>query len=371
MNGTSRKPAPEGQTLVIVALAMVVLVAMVGVVIDVGFEWAANRDAQNGTDATAHAGAVVLMRHMAAGDASLLDDDDVDAAVNAMADETGIDIVSAEYTDYLGATTIGVDVGDGGPIPAGAQGVYVVASETHETLLAKVVGITELTATTDAAAVAGPTEEPCPDGQSCALLPVTFPNTQVTCDGQNRAVPTELPWQLGVDLVLPLCGNFPGGVGWIDWDVDDGGGNSELAAEICSPDVEVNLPDWFYVTQTGNTNSDPVQTCFERWLNKPILVPLFDDMCRIDPLADNPCPAGEPPSGQNSWYHFPTYASFFLTGVYIQGHHPAECDTGNGATSCLHGKFVDTSGTGTVGQYIPPNPNDPPVTEFFTVQLMR
>jgi hypothetical protein len=371
MTRTSRRSAPEGQTLVIVALAMVVLVGMVGVVIDVGFEWAANRDAQNGTDATAHAGAVVLMRHMSAGDASLLDDDDVAAAVNSMADETGIDLESAEYTDYLGDTTIGVDVGDGGPIPAGAQGVYVVASRTHETLMARVVGITELTATTDAAAVAGPTDEPCPEGQGCALLPVTFPNTQVTCDGQNRAVPTELKWPLGTDLVLPLCGMFPGGVGWIDWTPPGGGAGDELADDICNPDTEITLPDWFFVTQTGNTNSGNVQTCFEQWINKPILVPLFDDMCRIDPLADNPCPAGEPPSGQNSWYHFPTYASFYLTGVYIQGHHPAECDTGNGATSCLHGKFVDTSGTGTVGQYIPPDPDAAPVTEFFTVQLMR
>ena len=134
----------------------------------------------------------------------------------------------------------------------------------------------------------------------------------------------------------------------------------------------MTLPDWFFVTQTGNTNSGPVQNCFETWVNKPILIPLFDDVCRIDPLANNPCPLGETPTGQQSWYHFPTYASFFLTGVYIQGNHRAECDTGNGATSCLHGRFVDTAGTGTVGQFIPPNPNaPPPVSEFFGVQLVR
>ena len=208
---TTRSREPEGQTLVIVALAMVVLVGMVGVIIDVGFQWADNRGAQNGTDATAHAGAVVLMRHMSAGPASLLDDGDVEAAVDAMAAEVGIDIESAEYTDYLGQTTIGVDVGDGGPIPPGAQGVYVVASRTHETLLARVVGIDELTATTDAAAVAGPNPDPCSEGQECALLPITVPNTQVTCDGQNKAVPTELDWPLGEELILPLCGMFPEG----------------------------------------------------------------------------------------------------------------------------------------------------------------
>jgi len=367
---TPTASAEKGQTLVIVAVAMVALVAMVGVVVDVGLQWADNRGAQNGTDAIAHAGAVVLLEHMSAGAGSTLTDANVEAAVDTMAGQVGVDVVSAEYTDYLGQTTIGVDVGSGGAIPTGAQGVYVVASRVHETLLARIVGVTELDVTTDAAAVAGPNTDPCLVDQGCALLPITFPNTQVTCDGQNKAIPTELEWELQTDLVLPLCGNFPGGVGWIDW-TPPAGGNDELAGEICNPDTEIVLPDWFYVTQTGNTNSGPVQTCLEKWLNQPILVPLFDDICKIDPLANNPCPVGQEPSGQQSWYHFPTYASFFLTGVYVQGNHAAECDTGNGATSCLHGRFVDTSGTGTVGQYIPPDPDDPTVTQRFTVQLMR
>ena len=366
----SSSPSARGQSLVIVGVAMVALVGMVGVVVDVGLQWADNRGAQNGTDAAAHAGAVVLMRHMSAGGGSLLTDADVEAAVEGMAAQTDVELVSAEYTDYLGQTNIGVEVGSGGPIPTGAQGVYVVASRVHETLLARVVGVTELTVTTDAAAVAGPNENPCPEGSFCPLLPITVPNTQVTCDGQNKAIPTELPWDLQTDLVLPLCGNFPGGVGWVDW-TPPAGGNEELAGEICNPDTEVTLPDWFFVTQTGNTNSGPVQTCLEKWLNKPIYIPLFDDVCRIDPMANNPCPAGEEPSGQQSWYHFPTYAAFYLTGVYVQGNHAAECDTGNGATSCLHGRFVDTAGTGTVGQYLPPDPDDPQVTQFFSVQLVR
>lgn len=367
----SPRPGRErGQTLVIVAIAMVALVGMVGVVVDVGLQWADNRASQNGTDAVAHAGAVVLLEHMSAGASSTLTDADVKAAVDAMATQVDVDLESAEYTDFLGQTTIGVEVGSGGPIPTSAQGVYVVASRSHETLLAKVVGVNSLDVTTDAAAVAGPNTDPCLLGQGCVFLPITFPNTQVTCDGQNKAIPTELPWDVDVDIVLPLCGNFPGGVGWIDW-TPTGGGSSELAGEICNPDTEVLLPDWFYVTQTGNTNSTDVQDCLENWLNQVILVPLFDDICRIDPLANNPCPEGEEPSGQNSWYHFPTYASFFLTGVYVKGNHAAECDTGNGATSCFHGRFVDTSGTGTVGQYIPPDPSDPSVTQRFTVQLMR
>jgi hypothetical protein len=367
--------AERGQTLVIVALGMVALVAMVGVVVDIGIQWGTNRDTQNGSDASAHAGAVVIMRHLANPSAGY-DDADVMQAVTNMAVETGITIESAQYTDWEG-NTIGVEVGSGGSIPTGAQGVEVFASRTHQTFLARVVGVTELSATTDAVAVTGPVDEPCPEGASCPLLPVTVPNTQVTCDGQNKAIVTEDPWDTNTesDLIVPLCGNFPGGVGWIDW-TPPHGGNSELADEICNPDTSIALPDWFYVTQTGNTNSNPVQTCFEQWIGQPILIPLFDDICRIDPGdtngVDNPCPPDEEPSGQQSWYHFPTYASFYLTGVYIQGNHGAVCDTGNGATSCITGRFVDTSGTGTAGQYIPPDPDDPgAVSDFFAVQLIR
>jgi len=360
----------RGQTIVIVALAMVALVGMVGVVVDVGLQWADNRGAQNGTDATAHAGAVVIMRHLMAYPSSLLTDDDVQEAIDEMAATAGMVLEDAQYTDLDGEPNVG-PVGGGGAIPSDARGVYVEGTRVHETLFARVVGITELTVQTDASAVTGPIEDPCPEGQPCALLPITVPNTQVTCDGQNKAIPTRDDWELGVEIIVPLCGREPGSVGWIDWSPPTGG-VSELAAEICTPNPpEITLPNWFEVTATGNTNAGTVQDCLELWIDKVILIPLFDDTCRINPIEGNPCPVGEEARGQNSWYHFPTYASFYLTGVYIQGDHRATCDTGNGATSCLKGRFVDTSMTGTVGQWVPPDPENPPVSEFFAVQLVR
>ncbi|HYL40843.1 MAG TPA: hypothetical protein VET90_06005, partial [Candidatus Binatus sp.] len=65
-------------------------------------------------------------------------------------------------------------------------------------------------------------------------------------------------------------------------------------------------------------------------------------------------------SGQNLWYRMPSFAFFELCGdgvdgcnglqgAYISGNNSATCDTGNGATSCLVGKFVDILATGTVG----------------------
>ena len=53
--------------------------------------------------------------------------------------------------------------------------------------------------------------------------------------------------------------------------------------------------------------------------------------------------------GVNQWYRIPQFAAFLLEHAYINGNDKAHCDTGNGATSCLIGKFVNFITTGTVG----------------------
>jgi hypothetical protein len=239
----------------------------------------------------------------------------------------------------------------------------------HETVFARVVGVDELSVFTDATAVSGPTE-PCPPSSGpCALLPVTVPTTIVTCDGQNKSVATEDPWEgppNGPEYVIPLCGNNPGSVGWIDW-TPPAGGTSELADQICDPNpIDLFLPDWYYVTSSGNTNANDVQDCFEKWLDSIILIPLFEDTCRTDPGPVTECTDPAPIGGQNQWYYFPQAAAIYLTGVYINGNHSDVCDTGNGATSCITGTFVDPAIEGDPGEWFP---DDDPLSQFFTVQL--
>ena len=187
---TSRDP--KGQTLVIVGVAMVVLVGMVGLVIDVGLQWGDNRGSQNASDASAEAGAIVLMEYMLG---ATHDDDDVLEAVDEAAAAGGIEVELAEYTDWQGVPLADppIEVGNGGPIPDGAQGVRVVGTRTHETVFARVLGVNELSVQTDATAVSGPTEPCAPDTGPCALLPVTVPTTIVTCDGQNKSLPAVPP----------------------------------------------------------------------------------------------------------------------------------------------------------------------------------
>ena len=359
--------ASRGQTLVIVAVGMVVLVGMVGLVIDVGLQWGANRGSQNASDATAEAGAIVLMEFMLGAtktDADVLD------AVETAAETNEIDIEVAEYTDWQG-TPLGYEVGYGGGIPAGAQGVRVVGTRVHDTVFARVLGVNELSVFTDAIAVSGPAE-PCPPGGPCALLPVTVPTTVVTCDGQNKSVATEDPWLSvsdgGGEYIIPLCGNNPGSVGWIDW-TPPAGGSSELSGQLCDPNpIALNLPDWYYVTSSGNTNAADVQTCFEKWVGSVIMIPLFQDTCRTDPGNTDECTDPAPIGGVNQWYYFPQAAAINLTGVYISGSHADVCDTGNGATSCITGSFVDSAIQGEVGAW---DPDDESLSQFFSVQLIH
>ncbi len=371
---TRPEKAARGQILVIVGLGMVGLIAMAGLVIDVGFAWAANRDAQNGIDAASQAGAIVIVQNMA-GPTSWTDEQ-VQQAVAAAAVTNGVTLDGADYTDWQGnplVPPIGVgSLTPGMPIPAGAQGVHGTGSRVHDTLLAQVIGIDRLTVSAQATVVAGPANEPCPTTDVCAFIPLTFPTTIVTCDGQNRAVPTTTQWVKNTQYIIPLCGNNPGSVGWLDWDPPNGG-TSELATEICDPHPPtLDLPNWFDVTSTGNVNSPNVENCLNKYAGERIFMPMFDDTCRDNPGEGNACtnPAA---SGQNQWYHFPSYAVFELAspkGAFINGNNKAQCEqSNNGATSCLIGRFVDSVSGGSVGQY---DPNAPPrISTQYAIQLIH
>ena len=160
---------------------------------------------------------------------------------------------------------------------------------------------------------------------------------------------------------IPLCSSTPGNVGWIDWTPPSGGMN-ELAECISDPENTpgctdpITVPDWYYVTQTGNTSDN--NTVSRRCLaldGHVVLLPLFDDTCKTEPVSGN-CGGG---NGQQNWYHFVAVGAFQLCGPPVDGQEPIPgctehgayvnpsvggndvCETeGNGATSCLVGRFV-------------------------------
>lgn len=269
-------------------------------------------------------------------------------------------------------------------------GITVFGHKNVGAYVARAIGIPTFDVTTRATAVSGYLQGTCgvSQGDWCAVLPVTIPVNTVTCDGNNDVVPGSEAWPWNIVLTVPLCRNNPGNVGWLDWD-PPAGGASELVCSIVNPDnPAITLPSWQYVAATGNTNGggpctdvdtsitySGVEDAMRKYDGGIVLIPQFDMTCRTqgnepDPISTEPTVKNPPNygcpntpgggSGQNLWYRMPSFAYFQMCapsdpdcnghhGAYIQGSNQAICDTGNGSTSCLIGKFVDILGSGTVG----------------------
>jgi hypothetical protein len=387
----------RGQILLMAGLFMAVLVAMVALVVDGGFAWAEQRFAQNGTDAAAKAGAVQLMRHLDG--SGVVTDAMVWDAIEESGNDNDVSIVSAYYTDIGGAllradgtTTTdpaqAVSVGSGTIPPCDANcagpdaaGVAAAGERDFSTFFAPIFGIHSLSARAEATAVSGWVANPCEDALGCPLVPVTVPVTIVSCDGHNDPLPYidpatghTVPYRKFVHYTIPLCRNGPGNVGWIDWS-PPGGGTSELAEAIRHPQSRhIPMPEWYFITETGNTNSQQVESALNLYAGQVIFIPMFDSTCNIDPPgpAVDACPAANVGgNGQSQWYHLPQFGAFLLDapkGAFIQGNNSSACAASNGGTSCLKGMFVDFQLGGTVGTTPPDDPN---AARFSGVQLIH
>lgn len=398
---TNRHRHERGQVLVIVAMALVAVVAMVGLVVDGGFAWGKQRDTQNAADAASEAGAIVLAQRLAGLPKT---DADVDTAVQLASTENAIDGTDAWYTNITGdlldptgaVTTNRADaaqVGVVGVIPPNAAGVEAIGEQSFPTFLVRVIGFDQLTVTAPATAVAGYVTGVCSAESGCDVIPVTIPVTVLGCDGSNNPAPAfpVVDWTVTTTpITVPLCQNGPGNVGWLDW-TPTAGGTSELEDSILVPDNDqMTIPDWFYVTATGNINSASIEDALnDGWGGKVALIPQFDATCDAAPTGPglNDCPAGNlGGNGSNQWYHLPQFAAFqlcggtpnwcdgsggapaYAQGAYISGSDAATCDTGNGGTSCLAGRFVNFMG----GPFsVGPGSAASTETNLIGVQLLR
>jgi hypothetical protein len=384
----THRGAPRGQVLVMAAVAMVGLIGMVALIIDGGHAWTQQRDSQNGSDATSEAGALVLVGSLSGG--TVPNDSDVLDQATASAAANGVQFEAAYYTDIAGTmlrpdgstTTDETDaarVGDGVVPPCSscaagrAAGVRAVTSKSFATFFAQVIGFPTLRTQTTATAVAGYVTNPCENVEGCPLVPVTVPVTVVTCDGQNKANPSSTRYIKYVHYVIPLCHQSPGNVGWIDWEPPSGG-TSELAGEIANPKARyIKLPEWYFVAETGNVNAQQVEDALNLYAGQPILIPMFDSTCNIDPPGPSviACPpANVGGNGLNQWYHFPQIGAFRLDsprGAWINGNNSSTC-SGSGSTSCLTGMFVDFTMEGDVGA-APPSGNN--TSTYYGIQLVH
>lgn len=360
----------RGQTAIMAALSLVVLVSLVGLVIDGGFAWGKQRQTQNGSDAVAKAGAVVLQH-----DLSDIPQTDLDVAcaVEEAARLNDVELVMAEYTDHEG--TVMGPVGDcltsTAAIPDGAQGVRATTEQEFDTFIAGVVGMPTFTAAADATAVVGPFQAVCPASAGCGALPVTFPQTSEICDDTSaeysfrnddddgiwepyEVLPPDTALTAANLAIIPLCPDNPGSVGWLDF------GCGNLAEHIENPcSVAIPIPSWEQ-THTGNINccegeleeytGEFVGTAEDADLVVPI--PIHINTCSAD--RPNPSDTCEPTdldwsgNGNNNFFRVKFWIGFKFDEANVSGsdtscqNAPGQPEVVNpgGGLGCLKGWIV-------------------------------
>jgi hypothetical protein len=391
-NPMHRQESREGgQTLVIVALALIPLLLVAGLVIDGGWAFAQQRRTQNAMDAAANAGAVVILQNLpftSRGATPPRTDRNVHDQILAVAASNGISAEdpTAVYTGIDGRPLDpAVPVGSLGdvPPPENAYGVAVHGSQDFSTFFAGIAGMSGFRASADATAIAGAITSICASNQPCSFIPVTFPTQLTDCTGTGRQALGSSQYQVIVppatftaanELIIPLCGTASGSVGWLDIQphnpLCNGNGAAELACVIANPSrTSMPIPLWIG-TQTGNINSSQVQSALDAYSGvvvgtyEPgrdliVQIPIYDciDNNISQPSSNVPCPATEPNGiGSNTSYHIIGILAFVLDHSYINATNP-ECNQtpggpfvgGNGSNGCLKGWLTQISTSGTVG----------------------
>ena len=372
---SSRREGEAGQAIVIMIGAILVTIAMVATIVDGGNVLAQQRVTQNGSDATAEAGAVILAERLAGvAEPSGGWDVNIWARLTQTAAANNITIEAAYYTDICGipleadgtgainldrTENLAVALQVNNPthvLPGGTAtapdcpnrlvgpvaGVLVIGRKDVPAYVAGAIGIPSFRVNTRATAVAGYLQGYCDasEGRYCSILPVAFPVNVISCDGTNQPVDTGEPWVFNTVYKIPLCNSSSGNVGYIDWDPVSGGAG-DVVCSIQTPDnPAIILPSWQFVASTGNANggggscSQTIEEAIRDREGETVIAPQFDLTCLpsgAQPDPDSTVPAvitapdyGCPPGalgggGAQAWYRFPSFAFLELCGPGVPG----------------------------------------------------
>ena len=378
-----------GQAIVVMIGAILLAVAMVATIVDGGNVLAQQRVAQNGVDATAEAGAVLLAERLAgANQPSGGWDLNIAARLAQTAAANHMTVDAAYYTDICGiplkadgtAAIHGdrtedlpqaLQVGNAShALPGGTAtapdcpnrlvgpvaGVLVIGRKDVAAYVAGAIGINSFRVNTRATAVAGYLQGYCDatEGKYCALLPVAFPVNITNCDGSNKPIDTGVSFTFNVVYKIPLCSSTPGNVGYVDWDPPAGGVGEVVCSILTADNPAIDLPSWQYVAATGNANGGggacglSIEEALRTFEGEVVLAPQFDLTCNPahngTPVSTSPgvvtapnygCPAGDlGGNGSNQWYRMPSFAFLELCGPTVPGCgglHSAYISGSNGA----------------------------------------
>lgn len=371
----ARRDAETGQAIIVMVGAILLAVALVATIVDGGNVLAQQRVTQNGADATAEAGAVLLAERLAGvAEPSGGWDNNIHARLLQTATANNMTVDAAYYTDICGIPlkadgtaalnadertedlSAALKVGNSSHVlPGGTAvapdcpnrlvgpvaGVLVMGHKQVPAYVAGAIGIREFSITTRATAVAGYLQGYCDasEGKYCALLPIAMPVNIIRCDGSNKPIDTGESWKFNVVYKIPLCQSNPGNVGYLDWDPPAGGTGEVVCSILTADNPAIDLPSWQYVTATGNTNGGggacgmTIEEALRTFEGQIVLAPQFDLTCNPshsgEPDSSSPavltapnygCPAGDlGGNGSNQWYRMPSFAFMQLCGPSVAG----------------------------------------------------
>jgi Flp pilus assembly protein TadG len=350
----------HGQIIVLFALGLVALVAGVGLIVDGGNAYAQQRAVQNGSDAGANAGSVVLAQRLGGVTKT---DADVAAAITSNAGLNSI-TSTAYYTNVSGqpidasgnATTaaLAAQVGNGN-IPLNAQGVHVGGNRTFGTTFAKVVGLNSFKASAEAIAVTGRLE-------GGHFLPFIFPTNITDCSGNGNLGLPQNQWPVsqpgtppnhpqGTEFIVPLCKTGSGSFMILDFD----GSPNDCVSDVTNPPAIQwdTFPVWVN-TDNGNNCANPMVAAVNALQGQIVLIPICD--------ASLP-PGCNTSGGSNGQYHVSGVVAFYIDYMDDSNNkNNSKCQShtnpdgqvlqtiaGNGSSSCIAGWFVHFITTGPVG----------------------
>ncbi len=260
----------KGQTLVVVAVLLVVLIGFLGLVIDGGNVYAQRRQMQNAADAAALAGARALAL-----------DESVDEAVAKYASDNGAD---------------GWD-----PPTVTERTVSVVVTKAVTTYFVRVLGITSVSVGARATARVFPLDE-----ASCGVMPITvenLPEFLTYQPGQEFTIWDANPGQDKKECLKQATGSFdipPAHHGWISLDPSEDCNSAGAGEEACWECVEnkkgcprrlIAVGDWI-PGRTGVVGS--AAKAMECNTGETVLLPLYDKVCNCK--AEEPTPTPVQPS---------------------------------------------------------------------------
>ncbi len=186
----------RGDSLVMVALSLFVLLALLALAIDVGFAYSERRQMQNAADSGALAGAAVMMKGGT--------DGEILAAIDDYTHRNTAQTFEATYAPS------GQPVG-GGSVPNDATGIAVTAVVDFPTFLAFLVGTNTIEANGDATGGFGPLDivlvldrSGSMDDNSCDLREAQCPSSDPHDSRQLQSVSGQLGGGTGTCDISPL-----------------------------------------------------------------------------------------------------------------------------------------------------------------------